>query len=80
MGTLSAAITFSFINISLFDGNEAGAKAFFLISVTALYGVLPGYVPCFPPQFLKAFGPKHTSTIYGLIFSTSANQLPDLLR
>ena len=34
---------------------------------------LPGYLPCYPPQVLHVFGPKHATTIYGWTFSTGVS-------
>ena len=39
----SAALSFLFVNLALFDGNELGAKVFFLIVSSAIYGILPGW-------------------------------------
>ena len=46
IGCLVAAVTFSFTDIILFEGNEVGAKVFYMISTAALYIVLPGMRLC----------------------------------
>ena len=38
----SAALTFLFVNLALFDNDEVGAKVFFLLVSSAIYGILPG--------------------------------------
>ena len=38
----SATLSFLFVNLILFDGNEVGAKAFFLLVSSAIYAILPG--------------------------------------
>ena len=42
IGSLVASVTFSFTDIILFEGNEVGAKVFYILSMSALYIVLPG--------------------------------------
>ena len=42
IGSLAASISFSFIDMILFEGNETGAKVFYMIMTAALYIVLPG--------------------------------------
>ena len=42
IGSLVASISFSFIDMILFEENEFGAKIFYTIMTAALYIVLPG--------------------------------------
>ena len=44
IGCLVASVTFSFTDIILFEGSEVGAKVFYIISLSALYIVLPGII------------------------------------
>lgn len=40
---LSAALSFIFVNLMLFEGNEVGAKVFYIILSSAIAGILPGF-------------------------------------
>ena len=40
----SASLTFIFVNLVLFDGNEVGAKVFFILVSSVMYAVLPGKI------------------------------------
>ena len=42
IGSLAASVSFSFIDMILFEGNETGAKVFYMVMTAALYIVLPG--------------------------------------
>ena len=39
---LSAALSLIFVNLMLFEGNEVGAKVFYIILSSAIAGILPG--------------------------------------
>ena len=39
---LSASLSLIFVNLMLFEGNEVGAKVFYIILSSAIAGILPG--------------------------------------
>ena len=53
---LSAALSFIFVNLMLFEGNEVGAKVFYVILSSAIAGILPGIQFCRQLHLLYCVG------------------------
>ena len=130
LSTSSAGLTFLFSCLVLLDGNEVGAKVFYIIVSSAIYGITPGeikalpqqqccidctilrstkkpqqcgpwrhvswnsfyypqlaqqlittsnccrflgFLSLYPPEIMRVFGPQHTATISGMIYSAGVS-------
>jgi len=67
----TAFFTLTFVCLPFLESNVTGAKAFYLIWTSLIYGIGYGNYACYPPQILKEYGPDNTSTIYGFMFTSS---------